>query len=297
MEEVVLDSLEKRLDKAVCNHLWLDSYQSLAVSTLIKQNSDHFPLLIDFKTTNTTFASQFRFMKMWSLHPDCKKLIEDFWNIQVTGSPMFVLSHKLKVLKERLKRWNRDIFVNVYVLVKETEEKLKSLQDNIDVNCHTDLLLEQQKRAQIEYQKALDIEEAFWQEKSRINWHLEGDRNTSYYHRITKIKQTTKLITSLRDGDHIINDLELIALHTTNHFQNIFCSSSVLQVNSLVEECIPKLISDQSNTILTNLPSDAEIHNAVFSLNRDGAPRPDEFRDYFYQYYWDIIKKDMVKAV
>ena len=181
--------------------------------------------------------------------------------------------------------------------VKEAEEKLKLLQEDIDVNGHTDNMLEQEKIAQIEYQKALDIEEAFWEEKSKTNWHLEGDRNTSYYHRITKIKQATKLITTLRDGAQIINDPELIALHTTNHFQNIFCASSVLQASSLVEDCIPNLVSEQSNTILTALPSNSEIHNAVFSLSRDSSPGPDGFGAYFYQIYWDIIKKDMIQAV
>lgn len=219
---------EKRLDRAVCNHLWIDSCHSLTVSTLTKHHSDHFPLLLDFKNTPTTFTSQFRFMKMWSHHSDCQKLIEDTWNIQVLGSPMFVLSHKLKTLKERLKIWNRETFGNVHVMVKDAENNLKDLQECIDVNGHKDLLLEQEKMAQIEYQKALDIEEAFWQEKSKTTWHLEGDRNTSYFHRITKIKQATKLITSLRDCNHIINDPEQIAFHTTNHFQNLFCSSSVL---------------------------------------------------------------------
>lgn len=27
---------------------------------------------------------------------------------------------------------------------------------------------------------ALDMEEYFWREKSRVNWQLEGDRNTTY---------------------------------------------------------------------------------------------------------------------
>jgi hypothetical protein len=43
-------------------------------------------------------------------------------------------------------------------------------------------------------------------------------------------------------------------------------------VNSLVEDCIPNLVSDQSNSILTALPSISEIHNVVFSLNRDSSP-------------------------
>lgn len=41
---------ERRLDRAICNQLWLDSCASLAVTTLTKFKSDHFPILLDFKT-------------------------------------------------------------------------------------------------------------------------------------------------------------------------------------------------------------------------------------------------------
>lgn len=64
-----------------------------------------------------------------------------------------------------------------------------------------------------------------------------------------------------------------------------------------MEDCIPNLVSDQANIILTNLPSATEIKNAVFSLNRDSSPGLDGFGAYFFQFYWDIVKKDMIQAV
>lgn len=45
------------------------------------------------------------------------------------------------------------------------------------------------------------------------------------------------------------------------------------------------------------MPSTTEIHDAVFSLNRDGSPGPDGLGAYFFQFYWDIVKKDMIQAV
>jgi len=85
---------------------------------------------------------------------------------------------------------------------------------------------------------------------------------------MTKIKNSTKTISSIWDGEDIITDPELIANHLTNHFQNLFCNSFVLQVNSLLEDSIPKLVIDQSNSLLTILPSEKEIHNAVFNLTK-----------------------------
>jgi hypothetical protein len=88
---------EKRLDRAVCNQSWLDFCSVTSVSTLTKHKSDHFPLLLDFQITVSSFASSFKFLRMWSLHPGCRSLILESWNTDVVGCPMFILSKKLKI--------------------------------------------------------------------------------------------------------------------------------------------------------------------------------------------------------
>jgi len=188
---------EKRLDRAICNQQWLDNCTSLSVTTLTKHKSDHFPILLDFHTSIVTFASQFRFMKMWTLHEDCINVVSNSWNSSVLGCPMFVLSKKLSILKQNLKSWNHNVFGNVHFLVKEAEANLENIQNQIDSARLTDDLLEQQKAAHISLEKTLEKEEAFWQERAKVQWHLEGDRNTSYFHRIAKIKNKTKPILSI----------------------------------------------------------------------------------------------------
>jgi len=49
--------------------------------------------------------------------------------------------------------------------------------------------------------------------------------------------------------------------------------------------------------MLTLLPSEDEIFQAIFSLNKDCAPGPDGFGALFFQTYWSIIKLDVTKAV
>jgi hypothetical protein len=70
-----------------------------------------------------------------------------------------------------------------------------------------------------------------------------------------------------------------------------------LQDQLLIEEVIPSLINDDVNTLLTLIPSQEEIKNAVFILNKDGAPGPDGYGAFFYQKYWEIIQEDVVNAV
>jgi hypothetical protein len=288
---------EKRLDRVICNQSWFDLCHVSTASTLIKQKSDHFPLLLDVQFSPLSFASQFKFLKMWTLHPECQNIVAECWRSVVTGCPMFILSNKLKFLKDRLKNWNKDCFGNVHSLVNTAEMKLQQIQDQIQLNGHTDNLLHEERVASTMYEEALNKQEAFWQEKARVNWHLEGDRNTKYFHRLTKIKTSTKTITTLQDGDQVLDDQTLIANHVVNFYKNLFCTNFVLQDSLLAEEVIPKLVNDDINALMTVLPSHVEIKAAVFALNKDSAPGPDGFGAYFFQTYWDLIKTDVCNAV
>ncbi|GAU22700.1 hypothetical protein TSUD_138230 [Trifolium subterraneum] len=261
---------EKRLDRAICNHAWMDLCNVSSVSTLIRHKSDHFPLLLEVQLSSLSLASSFKFMKMWSSDPNCKNIVLDCWNTDVTGCPMFVLSKKLKILKDKLKIWNKECFGNVHEYVKTAEQRLQQIQEQIQNSGHSDALLEEQKLANISFEDALNRQEAFWQEKANLNWHLEGDRNTKFFHRTAKIKSSTKYINSLQDGD---------------------------RDSLLVEEVIPTLVTDEINALMTILPSHDEIKVAVFALNKDSAPGPDGFGAFFYQHYWDIVKNDVINAV
>ncbi|AES79139.2 hypothetical protein MTR_7g058360 [Medicago truncatula] len=105
------------LDRSICNQAWLDMCQSTSCSTLIKTKSDHYPLLLHFETADSTFASSFKFLKMWSLHDNCKDAIASCWKTTITGCPMFILTKKLLLLKQRLEIWNKETFGNVHELV------------------------------------------------------------------------------------------------------------------------------------------------------------------------------------
>lgn len=132
----------------------------------------------------------------------------------------------------------------------------------------------------------MDIEESFWKEKSRIEWPLEGDRNTTFFHHISNIHNAFKPILLLRNGYEILTDPEKIALHMVDYFKILFVAKiSLMQNLSLVESSIPCLVNADMNTLLTLLPSPDEIKDDVFSLNNDIAPGPHSFGAYFYQTY------------
>lgn len=190
------------------------------------------------------------------------------------------------------------MFGNIHTIVIDAEKALQVVQDQIQLNGHSDVLMCEEKKAQTTLNEALVKQEIFWQEKAKIRWHVNGDRNTSYFHRITKVKNKTKIISSLMIGEEMVTDPNQVSDHIINYYKNLFYSSNYfLQDSLLVEEAIPKLIDDTTNNILTMIPTMEEVKNAVFSLNSDGAPGPDGFGACFFQNYWEIINKDVLEAV
>jgi len=289
---------KKRLDRTICNQQWLDLCATISCSTLVKTTSDHFPLLLEFNTTNQLFASSFKFLKMWTLHSDCRKVVEDCWNVHVIGCPMYVLSTKLKLLKNKLKAWNKEVFGNIHALVTEAESHLPNIQNQIHVHGHSNHLMNEENKAQTNLNDALHKQETFWQEKAKLRWHVDGDRNTKYFHRVTTIKNKTKIISTIRNGEEIISEPHRISEHIVNYYKSLFFSTNiVLQDQLLVEEAIPKLIDDTTNQLLTMIPSLQEVKNAVFDLNSEGAPGPDGFGASFYQFFWEVVSKDVYGAV
>jgi hypothetical protein len=288
---------QKRLDRVICNQEWFDCFNSVNVSTLTKNNSDHFPILFDFKSLDYHQPSTFKFLKMWTSHPDCVNVVQQSWKVNVVGCPMFVLSEKLKILKVKLKSWNKVVFGNIHENVKQARNNVDIIQALIDSNSPSDSFLEQEKLAQINLENALFIEELFWHEKSKVKWHCEGDRNTAYFHKIAKIRRATNQITSLRNGEVFLNRPDDVNAHIVNHFTSLFNSQDPDIDNGLVDEVIPNLITDRVNSMLTRIPTSVEIKNTVFSLNKDSAPGPGGFGAVFFQTYWDIIQLDVINAV
>ncbi|XP_019430010.1 PREDICTED: uncharacterized protein LOC109337489 [Lupinus angustifolius] len=168
---------------------------------------------------------------------------------------MFVLSQKLRNLKKDLKFWNINVFENVHLKVKLAKENVDTIQ-----KCSSDFgpnheFNEQEERTQSELFEALMIEEVFWNEKARINWFAQGDRSTSFFHKVTKIRHATESISMLKNGDATISRHDDI----DNHF------------------VIPSLVTDDENNDLTRIPSNEEISEVVFALNSERAPSPDGF--------------------
>ncbi|CAI8589994.1 unnamed protein product [Vicia faba] len=136
------------------------------------------------------------------------------------------------------------IFGNIHFLVQNPTTHVSNIQNQIHLMGMNDELKAQEHKAQHDLEDALAKEEIFWMEKARLRWNKHGDRNTSYFHRVTKIK-CRKKITRLRNG--------------------------TMQASDLLD-IIPNMVPEPMNSILTYVLSIEEITNVVFGLRKESAP-------------------------
>ncbi|XP_058734177.1 uncharacterized protein LOC131605902 [Vicia villosa] len=288
---------EKRLDRVICNLDLLDVCNSVNCNTLPKVKSDHYPLLFTINLYKVIFKSQFRFLSIWSKNEECLKIIEEVWKTKFWGCPMYFLDRKLKLLKTKLKEWNKNSFGDVTVKVKNAEVKLMNIQDDISKLGYSDSLQDDEIMAQHELEQALNIEEDFWREKSRVNWQVHGDRNTRFFHTYAKIRRRTSLINSLLINNQVVSDQNILEDHIVSHFKNLYNTDFVHQENHLINSCVPSIVNIKTNDMLSMIPNAEEIHRAVLNLKATAAPSPDGFGGTFYHNYWNVIKNDVIDAV
>lgn len=84
---------------------------------------------------------------MWTKNKDCFRVIKESWKVKVYGFPMFIFDKELKILKSRLKDWNKSNFGNVKIKVIEAEKVLKEIQQDIGLNGYNDSLHDKEAKA------------------------------------------------------------------------------------------------------------------------------------------------------
>ena len=83
------------------------------------------------------------------------------------------------------------------------------------------------------------------------------------------------------NDDTCIQGDENIAKEACMYFQNIFTEKSD-KISEEVLNCIPRMVTDEQNQLLQQMPNMQELKKVVFSMNPNSAPGPDGFGGKFY---------------
>lgn len=218
--------IAKNLDRFLVNHPWIASHPHSLASFLAPEISDHCPAILDLAVDLPRAGTKpFKFYNFLTKHPDFCQLVGTDWN--QLGGTVLNLSHlcwKLKQIKRVLKKLNRDNFSNIQERVRETNMLLQTVQVKALTNPSS-TNFEEEKIVTTKLVFLRSIEESYFRQRSHICLLKEGDHNTSFFHRLTQVRNSNNSIYSfcLANGD-IISDPIAMGQIAISHFKNILAS-------------------------------------------------------------------------
>ena len=99
-----------RINRTLVSVDWVDHFGNVFQRVLPRVVSDHCPLLVVAGSINKGHSA-FKFENMWLKEEGFVERVHQWWNgYCFVGSPSFILTRKLKTLKEDLKKWNKEEF-------------------------------------------------------------------------------------------------------------------------------------------------------------------------------------------
>lgn len=212
---------------------------------------------------------------------------------------MFRLSQKLHALKNVLRNLSRTDYSDIHNRVEEARKKMHSLQlKTIEFPISENILAE--KNQEVLVNDLFQVEDSFWRQKSRINW-LKGDRNSSFFHKVVKVKKFRDQIKSLHNSDgYLLLTQEEISKETVNFFTKLLGSDdhSYNLSNSTELQAFINFQSDSTLLASLNAPATAEeIKKTMMNFPANKAPGPDGYTTGFFKSTWKITGNSLIQAV
>lgn len=143
-------------------------------------------------------------------------------------------------------------------------------------------LLELELKLKTELEEVLTQKEIIWLQKSRKDWLLLGDFNTSYYHQKTLSRRRRNYITAIQNNTGTwIYDNDEIKAHAIQFYSSLYSCDS-LDFQAYPPNSFP-IIDDDELQYLHGHVDDDEIKRTVFGMYPLKAPGPNDLHVIFYQ--------------
>ncbi|XP_075648752.1 uncharacterized protein LOC142619511 [Castanea sativa] len=211
----------ERIDKFFVNPDWCVLYPEAKITHLPRCHSDHCPVLLETCPSRAISLTRlFRFQEFWLSDTSFPNVVFKAW--KTNGG----LAESIDSFSKEATLWNKNHFGNIYYKKTRILAILYGIQKALPLNLSASLLnFENQLQQELDF--VLDQERDLWLLKSRVNWMIQGDSNTSFYHLSTLARRKINHIASVKDEreEWITNEREVmeyfrrgfISLYSTSH--------------------------------------------------------------------------------
>ncbi|XP_042519177.1 uncharacterized protein LOC122092947 [Macadamia integrifolia] len=170
------------------------------------------------------------------------------------------------------------------------------VQLDIEANGLDDHSFAREANAKTSLIKALDLHEKLWAEKAKIRWMKQGDRNSKFFHLSAKMRRIRNTIRCLKKQDGtIVEGREQLGDYIVQFFEDFHKATPTIDHVDLLNS-IPTVLQPNDIFFLDSIPGDEEIKKAIWELDPDSSPGPDEFTGDFFRRCWNIVEREVCSA-
>lgn len=292
--------IAKKLDRALVNDEWFFEFPSSVACFGSPEFSDHAVISITLDLASARAKKPFRFYNFIIQSPDFLDLICNAWfSINVTGSAMYRVSRKLKLLKQYIKEFSKQNYSGIEKRTAQALENLVNAQnimlaDPSTTNAATEL------QAMKEWEELSNAETAFFFQRARINWLKFGDGNSRLFHRYATSRQAINHIHFLISNSGVrIDSLPEIQEQCVNYFSDLLggpTSPPMFEQSDLELLFDFKCSEDQVINFEKQFTAQ-DIKEAFFSLSKNKTGGPDGYSSEFFTASWSVVGPEVTEAI
>ncbi|XP_074296333.1 uncharacterized protein LOC141626381 [Silene latifolia] len=211
---------------------------------------------------------------------------------------MFAVVKKLKALKPVLKQLNKSCFYDIENSTSIAGTVLEHIQKEL-VHKPGDVdLIQQELQLAAELRDLISARDSFLTQKAKIQWSLEGDLHTSYFHQVIKKRNMLNKVFQIEDHHGVVcTEGASIQEAFLEYYQELLgTQTDVACVNQSVVRK-GNCCTEEHLSILAKPVTAEEVKHNILSIPKDKAPRPDGFNSQFYRDAWDVVGDEICSAI
>ncbi|GJW74963.1 RNA-directed DNA polymerase, eukaryota [Tanacetum coccineum] len=285
-----------KLDRFLVSESLFNSCPNLYARSLERYLSDHRPILL--RESYFDYGPiPFRFFHYWCEVEGFRNVVENAWKeCPNTGqNVMFRLLGKLKYLKKKIREWNFIDKQRRSMNKDKYKVELAALDSIIDQGNGNEDIFKQRSEIAANLVHIDKLRSDEMAQKAKINWSIEGDENTSFFHGVINKKRNILSIRGIMADERWVDEPSRVKRELFTHFRRRFDkpdgNRAIIQMN------YPRRISSDQQMDLESEVTNDEIKRAVWDCGTDKAPGPDGFTFGFYRRFWYLIDNDVYEAV
>ena len=282
------------LDRTLANSSWFDLYHVSHTEYFEIGESNHRPMVtfmsVEREIPRRYFKYDNRMLNKDGFQDSVRRGWRGMGQAQLVREP---LTQRIRRCRQHISQWKR-------LNRNNAEERIGILRSKLNkAFIFDDYSTEDKNAIMDDLNQAYLEEEIFWKQESRIMWLRSGDRNTIYFHAVTKARRVRNTISSIQDDQGVLRKgHKEVSDVASAYFQNLYASEEInLELYTEVFSGFTQRVTQEMNDDLVRPITEEEIQAALFDMGPHRAPGPDGFSGVFYQKFWVYCKADIMEEI